>query len=58
MTWATWEPGSGSEIVTYRPCDDVGESTCARIKKIAKAPVLVDLRNIYDPAEVRAKGFA
>ena len=31
-----WEDGSGSEIVTYRPCDNVGESTCARIKKIAK----------------------
>ncbi len=29
----------------------------ARIKRIAKAPVLVDLRNVYDPAEVRAKGF-
>ena len=29
-----------------------------RVKRIAKAPVLVDLRNIYDPAEVRAKGFA
>ncbi|MBK6802478.1 MAG: UDP-glucose/GDP-mannose dehydrogenase family protein [Novosphingobium sp.] len=29
----------------------------ARIKTLAKAPVLVDLRNIYDPAEVRAKGF-
>ncbi len=28
-----------------------------RIKKIANAPVLVDLRNVYDPAEVRAKGF-
>lgn len=28
-----------------------------RIKQIAKAPVLVDLRNVYDPAEVRAKGF-
>ena len=28
-----------------------------RVKRIAKAPVLVDLRNIYDPAEVRAKGF-
>lgn len=27
-----------------------------RIKKIAKAPVLVDLRNVYDPAEVRAAG--
>lgn len=31
-----WEDGSGSEIITYRPCSDVGESTCARIKKIAK----------------------
>ena len=28
-----------------------------RIKQVAKAPVLVDLRNVYDPAEVRAKGF-
>ena len=28
-----------------------------RIKRIASAPVLVDLRNVYDPAEVRAKGF-
>jgi hypothetical protein len=31
-----WADGSGSEIVTYRPCDNVGESTCARIKTIAK----------------------
>ncbi len=31
-----WEDGAGSEIVTYRPCDNVGESTCARIRKIAK----------------------
>ena len=28
-----------------------------RIKSLAKAPVLVDLRNVYDPAEIRAKGF-
>lgn len=31
-----WEDGAGSEIITYRPCDNVGEGTCARIKKIAK----------------------
>jgi hypothetical protein len=31
-----WEDGAGSEIITYRPCDNVGESTCARIKTIAK----------------------
>lgn len=29
-----------------------------RMKGLMTAPVLVDLRNIYDPAEVRAKGFA
>ncbi|MBU1606240.1 UDP-glucose/GDP-mannose dehydrogenase family protein [Qipengyuania sp. DY56-A-20] len=28
-----------------------------RVKQIAKAPVLVDLRNIYRPADVRARGF-
>jgi hypothetical protein len=30
-----WADGSGSEIVTYRPCDNP-EATCARIKKIGK----------------------
>ncbi|WP_126175538.1 UDP-glucose dehydrogenase family protein [Tsuneonella rigui] len=29
----------------------------ARIKQIAKAPVLVDLRNIYRPDDVRSAGF-
>ena len=29
----------------------------ARVKDIAKAPVLVDLRNIYNPEDVRSAGF-
>ncbi|OYX58942.1 MAG: UDP-glucose 6-dehydrogenase [Brevundimonas subvibrioides] len=29
-----------------------------RIKLMARAPVIVDLRNIYRPAEMRARGFA
>jgi len=29
-----------------------------RVKALVRKPVLVDLRNIYDPAEVRARGFA
>jgi len=29
-----------------------------RVKSLARAPVLVDLRNVYRPDEVRAKGFA
>ncbi len=28
-----------------------------RIKAMVKAPVMVDLRNVYDPAEMRAAGF-
>lgn len=28
-----------------------------RVKKLAKAPVVVDLRNVYRPDEMRAKGF-
>ncbi len=28
-----------------------------RVKSLVKAPVLVDLRNVYDPAEARAAGF-
>ena len=28
-----------------------------RIRQVVKSPVLVDLRNVYKPAEVRAKGF-
>ena len=31
-----WQDGAGSEIVTYRPCDNIGEATCARIKSIDK----------------------
>ena len=30
----------------------------ARVKSLAKAPVLVDLRNIYRPEDLRAAGFA
>ncbi|AXU18386.1 UDP-glucose 6-dehydrogenase [Novosphingobium sp. THN1] len=30
----------------------------ARVKSLMNAPVLVDLRNVYDPAEARAAGFA
>ena len=29
----------------------------ARMKKLLKAPVLVDLRNVYDPKDMRAAGF-
>ena len=30
----------------------------ARMKKVMKAPVMIDLRNVYSPADMRAAGFA
>jgi UDPglucose 6-dehydrogenase len=29
----------------------------ARVRELANEPVLVDLRNIYNPEDVRARGF-
>lgn len=31
-----WDDGAGSEIVVYKPCENVGESTCTRIETIKK----------------------
>ncbi len=32
-----WDDGAGSEIVVYKPCDNVGDATCAQIKTIKKS---------------------
>jgi UDPglucose 6-dehydrogenase len=29
-----------------------------RVKKLLKSPIIIDLRNIYRPAEIRKRGFA
>lgn len=31
-----WDDGAGSEIVIYKPCENVGDATCAQIKTIKK----------------------
>ncbi|WP_419808276.1 UDP-glucose dehydrogenase family protein [Sphingomonas sp.] len=53
--WAAIEGADALVIVTewdaFRGLD------LARVKASLKTPVLVDLRNIYDPAQVRAAGF-
>lgn len=28
---AVWEDGTESEVMTYKPCEDVGESSCAAV---------------------------
>jgi len=32
-------------------------STLKRGKKLVRTPVLIDLRNVYNPAEIRNSGF-
>lgn len=39
---AVWDDGAGSEIVIYKPCDNVGEATCAAIATIKKPETLQD----------------
>ena len=59
MTGSTYEAITNADaVVIVTEWDAFRALDFERIKRIAKAPVLIDLRNIYDPAEVRAKGFA
>ncbi len=59
MCQSTYEAIAGTDaIVIVTEWDAFRALDFTRIKQIAKAPVLVDLRNVYNPAEVRAQGFA
>ena len=59
MTKGPYEAIEGADaIVLVTEWDAFRALDLDRVKRIAKAPVLVDLRNVYDPAEMRAAGFA
>ena len=58
MTGSAYEAADGADAVVIVTEWDVFRALdLARLKAITKAPVLVDLRNVYDPAEVRRQGF-
>ncbi len=59
MTTSVYEAIEGADaVVIVTEWDAFRALDFQRIKRIANAPVLVDLRNIYRPDEVRAAGFA
>jgi hypothetical protein len=37
---AVWDDGAGSEIIIYKPCQNVGESTCAAIETVKKPEMM------------------
>ena len=58
MTKGPYEAIGGADaIVLVTEWDAFRALDLDRVKRIARAPVLVDLRNVYDPAEMRAAGF-
>ena len=58
MKASTYEAIEGADaVVVVTEWDAFRALDLERVKQIANAPVLVDLRNVYDPAEVRAAGF-
>ena len=59
MKQSAYDAATGADaIVIVTEWDAFRALDFDRIKSIAKAPVLIDLRNVYDPGELRAQGFA
>ena len=59
MTGSAYEAAQGADaVVLVTEWDAFRALDLARLKGIVRTPALVDLRNIYDPAEVRGAGFA
>ncbi|MBW8784551.1 MAG: UDP-glucose/GDP-mannose dehydrogenase family protein [Novosphingobium sp.] len=58
MAGSAYAAAEGADaVVIVTEWDAFRALDLGRIRQVAKTPVLVDLRNIYDPAEVRAAGF-
>ncbi len=58
MVGSAYEAAADADVVVIvTEWDAFRALDFARLTALVKAPVLIDLRNIYDPDEVRAKGF-
>ena len=58
MATGTYEAIEGSHaVVVVTEWDAFRALDFERVKKLVVNPVIVDLRNVYSPAEVRARGF-
>jgi UDPglucose 6-dehydrogenase len=58
MAASAYEAFEGADAVTIvTEWDAFRALDLARMKQAMKAPVVVDLRNIYDPADMRGRGF-
>ncbi|WP_086616601.1 UDP-glucose dehydrogenase family protein [Erythrobacter tepidarius] len=59
MCESAYEAITGADVVVIvTEWDAFRALDLKRVKELAKAPVMVDLRNIYNPEDMRAAGFA
>ena len=53
-----YEAAEGADgLVILTEWDQFRALDLSRLKGLLKRPVVVDLRNIYDPADMRSRGF-
>ena len=53
-----YEAAEGADaVVIVTEWDQFRALDLERLKSVLKRPVLVDLRNVYQPSDLRAKGF-
>ncbi len=58
MTGSAYEAADGADaVVLVTEWDAFRALDLDRLKQVANSPLLIDLRNIYDPGEVRGAGF-
>src|SRR5579863_6293334 len=58
MTGSAYEAAEGVDaVVLVTEWDAFRALDLPRLKQVANSPLLIDLRNIYDPAELRGAGF-
>ena len=58
FTASAYEAAEGADaVVIVTEWDQFRALDLQRLKDVLKRPVLVDLRNVYQPADLRAKGF-
>ncbi len=58
MTGSAYEAAEGADaVVLVTEWDAFRALDLDRLKQVAHSPLLIDLRNIYDPTEVRSAGF-
>ena len=54
----SYEAMAGADaLVILTECNEFRALDLERVRSALKTPLIVDLRNIYDPAEVAAAGF-